>query len=147
MTDQNIDILARTIFGEQRGHGKIGMQSVANVVMNRTAIAKAYTQKYDRKHPLYGDGTIASCCKMPWQFSCWNKNDPNLEIITNANESDPVFADALEVANDVTNGVLDDITKKATHYYSVKLHPEPSWAKDKIPCEIIAGQYFFNNIE
>lgn len=142
----DIDTLARTIFGEQRGGGKLGMQSVANVVLNRVAMAQNYVDNHAHRHPLFGDGTISLCCKMPYQFSCWNKNDVNLEIITKVDDSNPVFADAIQVASDVINGVLGDITDGATHYYSMKLSNSPGWAIGKDPCQVIAGQYFFNNI-
>lgn len=35
---KEIDVLARTIYGEARGEGMQGMQAVANVVMNRAKI-------------------------------------------------------------------------------------------------------------
>ena len=33
--NNEIDLLARTIWGEARGEGQTGMQAVANVIMNR----------------------------------------------------------------------------------------------------------------
>lgn len=35
--DGQVDVVARTIWGEARGEGANGMQAVANVIMNRTA--------------------------------------------------------------------------------------------------------------
>ena len=57
------------------------MQDVASVIMNRCAIAKAYLAKHDKPHPLFGDGSPSSACLAPYQFSCWNPNDPNRSVI------------------------------------------------------------------
>ena len=35
-----IDVLARTLWGEARGEGTAGMQAVASVILNRVKIAK-----------------------------------------------------------------------------------------------------------
>jgi N-acetylmuramoyl-L-alanine amidase len=136
-TDINIDTLARTLYGEARGEGQIGMQAVANVVLNRVELSG--------QHPHFGNGTIASACKAPWQFSCWNENDPNLHTITNVGQSDLTFSGCLQIASDATNGLLVDNTGGATYYY-VKNSPEPAWAIDKTPCAIIGKHLFFKDI-
>ena len=68
--DTNIDTLARTIFGEARGEPYLGKVAVANVVMNRVALAD--------QHPPFGLGSAAyRMYERAWQFSCWNPaNDP-----------------------------------------------------------------------
>lgn len=137
MTDPNVDILARTLYGEARGEGKAGMEAAANVILNRAALAS--------KHPHFGDGTIAGACKAPWQFSCWNHNDPNLFIIDKITDADPVFAQCLEIASDAANGLLEDNTNHATYYYA-RGSKEPPWAIDKEPCALIGRHIFFNNI-
>lgn len=133
----DIDILARTLYGEARGEGLAGQQAVANVVINRTALA--------HKHPHFGNGTIESACKAPWQFSCWNSNDPNVSIIENITVSDPVFAQCLQVAFDAANGLFEDNTGGATYYFA-KGSPEPKWAVDKIPCASIGRHIFYKDI-
>ena len=145
MTDDNIDILARTMYGEARGEGDAGMRAVACVVMNRCATAQKFIAGNARHHPLFGDGTPASACKMSWQFSCWNAADPNSRIINDVDDSDSVFARACHIAADAVSGRLTDETGGATHYYD-RRSPTPSWAEGKSPCAAIGRHLFFNNI-
>ena len=135
MTDQ--DIMARTIFGEARGESHEGKLAVANVILNRFSLWDS--------HPHFGTGTIESVCLAPWQFSCWNENDPNLAIIKAVSFSDPVFAECLQIASDALIGGVEDNTNGATFYYA-KGSPLPKWAFGKDPCAIIGNHFFFSNI-
>lgn len=146
MTDRDTDILARTICGEARGEGQGGMECVAMVVMNRCEIAKPYLAKHDKRHPLFGDGSPASACLMPWQFSCWNQNDPNRAIIEALGPEKAIFRQAMNIAEDAIAGSLADRTGGATHYYD-RRSPTPSWAEGKAPCYTEGHHLFFNNIE
>jgi len=145
MVDDDTDILARTIYGEARGEGLGGMKAVASVVMNRCRIAQQYYQNHQCPHPLFGGGSPASACKMPWQFSCWNAADPNCRIINDVDDSDPVFSECLHIATDAISGALTDSTNGATHYYD-RRSPIPDWAEGKEPCAAIGHHLFFNNI-
>ena len=129
-----ISILARTIYGEARGeYAKNGIGSliaIANVVMNRVQQQKWYGK------------TIQEVCLKPWQFSCWNKMDPNFLILQKKNIDDPVYEKCLEVANKVSTHVWPDITQGCDHYYSITLPFPPVWARGKKPkCRI--GQHIF----
>jgi len=141
----DIDIVARTLDGEARGEGKQGMTAVACVIVNRAVIADTYVQAHGEDHPLFGDGSLASVCQAPLQFSCWNEHDPNLAIIKAVTVADPIFAQAMDIATLAENDELDDITDNATHYYA-KGSPMPNWAVSKTPCKIIGEHLFFNNI-
>ncbi len=59
--------------------------------------------------------------------------------------TDPVFADAFNIAGDAIGGLLEDITNGATYYY-VRGSAEPEWAKDKEPCAYIGSHLFYKNI-
>lgn len=131
-----IDALARTIYGEARGEGVDGMQAVASVIMNRAAIGKA--------HPHFGDGSVESACRAPWQFSCWNPNDPNCAVLQEVGLDDSVFAMAVDIAAKAINGQLSDRTIGAT-YYKVQGTPT-KWAEGKTPCAIIGHHEFYKNI-
>jgi N-acetylmuramoyl-L-alanine amidase len=129
----DIDILARTICGEARGEGDIGMQAVANVVLNRVAIGG-----------WWGD-TVTNVCQKPYQFSCWNQNDTNRAIIEALDESKSIFRDAFNIAAKVMSGELPDITNGATHYFAKGI-ALPEWAQDKTPCATIGHHIFYNSI-
>jgi spore germination cell wall hydrolase CwlJ-like protein len=57
-------VLARTLWAEARSQGGEGMHAVANVILNRAA------------QPDWWGKDIRSVCLAPYQFSCWNENDP-----------------------------------------------------------------------
>ena len=79
MTENDLQILARTLFGEARGEGDEGLEAVACVIMNRYKSGKWFTG-YDvlngKKIP-----SVAQTCLKKAQFSCWNKNDPNYKLL------------------------------------------------------------------
>ena len=146
MTGRDTDVLARTLVGEARGEGHAGMECVANVIMNRCAVTKAYVKKYGRYHPLFGDGTPASACLKPWQFSCWNANDPNRAIIEALGEDKSIFREALEISRKAVAGDLADRTDGATHYYARSLKTPPKWAAGKTPCHTEGAHLFFKDV-
>jgi len=143
MTDA--DILARTIVGEARGEGQNGMICVANVVMNRTNIAKLYLAQKDKPHPLFGDGSPASACLAKWQFSCWNEGDPNKAIIEALGMDKAIFREAIDIAIKAVNGQLTDLTDGATHYK--RIGTPAKWAEGQTPCHIEGHHEFFKGIK
>lgn len=133
----DILILAGTAYGENRGGGTIGMQSVLNVIMNRA-----------RKPSWWGD-TPRNICLKPKQFDCWMPNDPNYRIVLDACNDcsyDKSFTDATNMSIKALDETLSDITSGATYYFSSSMSSYPYWAKGHIPCAEIAGQLFFNDI-
>ena len=130
-SSSDIDVLARTIWGEDRGGGADGMTAVAWVVMNRI------------KHPGWWGHDVSSVCKCHMQFDTWNSNDPNFTKILTVTQSDPEFSLAMQIAASVLEGVLPDPTGGATSYYAPKSCPMPAWAKDKTPCADIGHQLYF----
>lgn len=143
MTDPNIDTLARTLWGEARGEEDVGMSAVAQVVMNRCAAAKVYMAKHGRAHPLYGDGTPASACKVPYQFSCWLPSDPNREKLLAVDDSDPQFAVALQIADTAVNGALEDTAGVALYYKTNSLPWPAAWGEQVDPLTVIGNQSFY----
>jgi len=132
-----IDTLARTGWGEARGEGRDGMEAVMLVVYNRWLISQ------DRN--MWWGNSIEEICLKPWQFSCWNKNDPNRDKLTEVTPDDLSFRIALELAEDILEGLpFGDITKGATHYYSPSLVKEtPAWAEFETPTAVIGTHLFF----
>lgn len=129
-----IDILARTIWGEARGEGSVGMQAVACVVLNRMAVAQA-------RGGYWWGGTIVQICQKPYQFSCWNKDDPNYRRLMAVDETDIHFVTAQRVARRAVHGVLDDPTGGATHYHAAGI--TPAWIKNEKPSAVIGRHIFY----
>ena len=138
----DVDITARTIFGEARGEPDEGKIAVAWVIRNRAAIAQATGRRQ------FGDGSPASACQRPFQFSCWNNNDPNAARLRalDADNPDPVFAECLRIAEDVLGDQTPDPTDGATFYHTRALNPPPDWSRGKTPCATIGHHLFFKNI-
>jgi len=147
---RDIDTLARTLWGEARGEGVAGMEAVASVIMNRRRLAERYVEdrRQERwrekplRHPLFGDGTVATVCTAPWQFSCWNPDDPNRNKLSRVSESDDQwFAAALDVARRAVAGKIEDRTGGADHYHTKAI--KPKWAEGRTPTATIGWHVFY----
>nr|DAS10149.1 MAG TPA: Cell Wall Hydrolase [Caudoviricetes sp.] len=134
----DIDVLARTIYGEARGECLSGQEAVASVVLNRVNFAKS-------RGGYWWGNTVSDVCRKPWQFSCWNANDPNAQLIQKVDGKDRIFASCKRTAARAVGGVLKDKTFGATHYHVIGLRPK--WAFGKIPCAEIGHHLFYNDIE
>jgi N-acetylmuramoyl-L-alanine amidase len=129
------DILARTLWGEARGEGTAGMQAVAAVVLNRVARA------HEKGGAWWGEDVISVCLK-PWQFSCWNRADPNYRVLSAVGPGDPYFRNALLVARAALAGRLRDPTGGATHYHAAGVRPD--WARGARPTATIGRHVFYS---
>lgn len=120
--------------GEARSEGSGGMEAVACVILNRVEVAKS--------HGTYWWGNnIIQVCQKPYQFSCWNKQDPNFKKLTSVTEDDIQFATAMRVARRAMLGFLKDKTSGATHYHTVSI--SPNWAKGQTPTSRIGHHVFY----
>lgn len=134
---RDVDILARTLFGEARGETVRGKEAVACVIINRVNRAKA--------HGGYWWGsTVEQVCLKPWQFSCWNENDPNRAKILEVQPGHRVFDTCLRIARRAVSGCLEDPTRGATHYHTK--HVTPPWSKGRPACAEIGHHFFYNNV-
>lgn len=131
MTDhRDIDIMARTIFGEARGESDEGRLAVAYVILNR---AKLYKK------------AIGEACLLSIHFSCWNNgrdNDSNQLAMMMADEGMPSFAKCKIAALQAAHGLKPDPTGGATHYHTHAV--SPSWAKDKEYVSIGHHRFYLN---
>ena len=122
---------ALTVYGEARGEPIAGKQGVAHAIDNRMRLADAFLVRHGHPHPLFGDGTVAACVLKPWQFSCWNPNDPNRQHLLDFIKQGPITVGDLTAWADCVNAgetasTLPDPTQGATHYVVVGL-----WGKDR----------------
>lgn len=134
LTDIEVDGL--TLMGEARGlHYPIGMQEVACVIRNRVAANKWWGH------------TERAVCLYPWQFSCWNVNDPNRPKLLNWPQDDPVYAEAMQIAAEAMMGPGEDLTQGATHYFNHVTLPEakwPDWYQGQTPCAVDGPIWYFD---
>ena len=134
--DEEVSVVAATLWGEARNQGEQGMRAVACVINNRL------------KTRYRGKTTATAVCLDPKQFSCWNAADPNLpRMRTIATHPDSQYFTACSIARELVQGNLQDITNGARHYYAASLRPPAYWSKGKTPCKVIGDHLFFNDID
>lgn len=130
-----IDTMARTIWGEARGEGVAGMRAVACVIINR------YEISLEKGGFWWGDDIIQICQK-PYQFSCWNRSDPNFRKVISVDNQDKVFVSAMQTARKTIDGELPDITSGATHYHAKGI--TPYWAIGETPIFELNNHIFYS---
>jgi spore germination cell wall hydrolase CwlJ-like protein len=122
-----------TLWGEARGEGSAGMAAVACVVLNRV------------RRQTYWGKNVTEVCRKPYQFSCWNANDPNRTALLRLNAQSPDLAGALTIARLAIENQLPDSTAGATHYHTRTVTPR--WARGHAPCAVIGNHLFYNDIQ
>lgn len=115
MTEQSIEIMARTVWGEARGEPARGKIAVGWVIRNRAA------------RPGWWGHDIITVCMAPRQFSCWNTDDPNARKGAAVTLDKPSFLRCYAYAAGVLAGLHYDWSNGATHYYATSISA-PGWA-------------------
>ncbi|HEY6633792.1 MAG TPA: cell wall hydrolase [Rhizobiaceae bacterium] len=143
-TNQDVIILARTLYGEARGEfdaegkGDKAVEAVANVILNR--VAKKFR----------GRSTVRDVCLHAKQFSCWNGNDVNRRKIMNlVKGADSEFDRCLAVATRAIRGEFPDHTDGALHYFARRI-PKPPWVLASPDAKVtltIGGHVFYKGIK
>ncbi|MDZ4342113.1 MAG: cell wall hydrolase [Candidatus Binatia bacterium] len=108
-------LLAMLIFGEARGskvHDDTRL-AVGSVVRNRVLSGK------------FGGSIWRGVILRPFQFSCFNANDPNRPKLLEPleHEKKEVWESCYRCAALILNGTANDITQRATHYYTGSVVP------------------------
>jgi N-acetylmuramoyl-L-alanine amidase len=126
-TDSDTVLLARLLFGETRGELKTDGVAVAY-----TAISRA------RDDDPSNGNTLREAILADYQYSTFNKNDPNYEKVKNPEKYDVTsWNECLNLAQGILSGKYSDPTNGATNYYLLEgmskdrngNRKEPSWAK------------------
>lgn len=124
LSEADLDTLVRTLHGEVRGEPRDGAIAVAHVIRNR-AIRR---------------GTNAATeCLRPWQFSCWNANDPNRKVITSLRPDSEAYRHWVAIAREAW--ARPDITGGALHYFNPAV-AQPAWRNEGKETIRIGGHVF-----
>lgn len=99
-------ILALAVWREARGESNRGKRLVAQVIRNRVD---------DRRWP----DTYVGVITQPWQFSAFNRNDPNAILFPK--ETDAAWAACVAAADDVLSA--SQPFTDANHYHTVDVSP------------------------
>lgn len=125
----DLEIVARTIWGEARNQGLSGMTAVGCVIQNRAHIGGWWGK------------TPREACLKTAQFSCWNSDDPNLPKLLFVTQADRQYQLAISIANSVLIGTLKDITNDSDSYQVRGTNA--SWARDLKPVASIGDHDFY----
>ena len=132
-------VTAQTVWGEARGESLEGRIAVAHVIQNR--VWRLLRQRPSTLEPY------VRVCRMPWQFSCWNANNPNRALLEVLSLSNLDFASCLHVAVDVLSGQVPSPVGHARHYFNpVVVAKIPAWAQGKTPVCSIGHHDFYEGI-
>ena len=162
---QNIDLreidrltAAATVMGEARGEPYEGKVAVAWVIRNRMT-AKRWWGKFTEGNRLLTGlmpppNSAVAVCRKPWQFSCWNKNDPSLIVcktfsepaLLQRNINNIQFQECLRAVDQAFSGAVADPTFGATHYFNPKV-AKPVWRHDGVLTATIGAHEFFRGID
>jgi spore germination cell wall hydrolase CwlJ-like protein len=136
-TEKDRDILARTLWGEARGESLAGQIAVAWTIRNRVFD--------ERDKSWWGEG-YAGVCQAKYQFSCWNKSDPNYPYMSGAKQM-PVreLVQTRIAADQVIEGKVPDPTGGATHYYAISIKA-PAWSLKAKQTLKLGGHVFFRDV-
>jgi len=131
-TPKDLEVTAKTVYGEARGEPEGGKVAVAWVIRNR-----AETQ--------YRGGTPEEVCLRPAQFSCWNPGDPNLPKLKYLNTQSEGFRQCLLAVAMVFADLVDDPTNGSRHYHVAGLNV--NWAEGEEPEIKIGNHVFYKGIK
>lgn len=126
--------LALTMWGEARREGEAGMRAVGHVIDNR------------RRAGMHG-GFVTDTVSAPFQFSAWNRNDPNrarmmaLESTSEQGADARAWRLARQIADEILAGRSVDPTGGALFYHSVGVAPR--WSAGVVPTARIGDHLFF----
>ncbi|HYJ82640.1 MAG TPA: cell wall hydrolase [Allosphingosinicella sp.] len=126
--------MALTMWGEARNGGEPAMRAVGHVIDNR---------RRSGAHGAYASETVSEA----WQFSAWNRNDPNYPAMMNIDRLRPDSGDhamwltARRVAAEILSGASQDPTGGALFYHTAAVSPR--WSAGLAPVRVIGGHLFF----
>jgi len=107
----DLQVAAKTLYGESRGEPDIGQQWCAATIVCRA------------ERGGWWGSTLGTVCKKKWQYSCWNANDPNRPVLEALQPDDPEFLRAL---NNLTHVLRHGVGDRPTHYHATSI--TPSWS-------------------
>ena len=133
-TQNDLWIVASTLFGEAANQGPEGQEAVAWVIRNRQTL-----------HPRWRSMTLQAICQQAYQFSCWLSTDVNRAKLIALSLETPGFSSCLLATIRVLTRATPCFVGKATHYYADTI-TAPAWARGKTPVVQIGHHLFFEDI-
>jgi hypothetical protein len=125
----DIELFARTLWGEAGGESVRGIEALAAVVMNRAALSP-------------GRSVVDACRGFP----CWSHENPDrprmLGLKAGAGSAgELLFSTCLRIARRAVAGLLEDPTGGATLYHDRSTLPD--WTSGRGPTAEIGNRLFY----
>jgi len=135
ITMQDSMTTIQTMWGEARGEKFFGKIAIVQVGLNRVS-----------RESWYGHNLHDVFLKKE-QFSCWNERDPNYKKVVDLTWEDAENYELNSAFKLAINWWVagEDITRGATHYHAD--YVTPYWAVGKVPCAVIGGHKYYNDID
>ncbi len=136
LNEDEVRLLAATVWGEARSEGEDGMRAVAHVMINRIG-------------PRFGED-LSTVILSPKQFSVWNRGDPNrrrvIDLVRDPSSVaiDPEWAVADRVAREVLSGQSIDPTNGALFYHTRGVRPR--WSRLGEGRQILGQHIFYSDV-
>jgi hypothetical protein len=136
LDENEVRLLAATVWGEARSEGELGMRAVAHVMVNRVGLR-------------FGED-LTTVILSPKQFSVWNRSDPNRRLVANLvrdpgrDDVDTEWEVAQRVAREVLAGQSVDPTGGALFYHTRAVRP--SWSRYGVGRQVIGAHVFYADV-
>ena len=127
--------MALTMWGEARSDGEEGMRAVGHVIDNR--------RRARHRSGRYVTDTVSAA----WQFSCWNRGDPNraammnIDALPEGSREHDLWLAAKRLAAEILAGRSADPTGGALFYHTAAV--APGWSRGVPPVSRIGRHIFF----
>jgi N-acetylmuramoyl-L-alanine amidase len=134
--EENVYLMALTMWGEARNGGPAAMRNIGHVIMNRL---------HSKRH--FG----ADVKSVVWKrkaFSCWNKSDPNftgmkkIASLPDTSLEKKRFRQAVDLARSILDRGERDPTNNALFYHTS--NTSPYWADGVEPVAELDGHVFYD---
>lgn len=120
--------MAKTVFGEVRGEGDATRRAVAWVIRNRA------------RDPAHRFGhSVWEVVTRPYQFSCWNRGDPNREAILHPMRAPlerEAWLECVRVSWQVLSASEADNPIPGVYHYHDTSIPPPAWTRGLEPVQV-----------
>ena len=133
-----VDVMARTLWGEARSEGVRGIEAVASVILTRVDIA-------EKMGGYWWGNDVIQVCQKPYQFSCWNTSDPQYPRVVSVDDQDKYFVTCKRIARRALEGLVPDRTERATHYHAD--YVAPGWGDPNKKTVVIGRHIFYRLVE
>lgn len=136
LNEAEVRLLAATIWGEARSEGEGGMRAVAHVMVNRVG-------------SRFGEN-LETVIMTPYQFSVWNRGDPNRRLVSNpelyarGGVAAETWEQAQRIAREVLSGQSVDPTGGALFYHTRAIRP--SWSRQGVGRQVIGAHVFYADV-